>query len=304
MTQSVSCFSYLASVQTLYVERFPPLNYGTDVISSERFVAGDGPIVAGALCALGDPAILGSNQVADDTAGDAVLARLRQWGVTLAPSAASASQTRANVVICDRDGNRTWFSGLRGVADELAAIDLAALLAVPIAYIDCYEVLGAAPRALLAAALDIGNDIILNLGGSPPASWLTTVMGQRRVGVVQTNADENDAAEAHRTLDGLSALGIAEVAVVTVGRRGVLARTRTGTTLAAPAVNVDVQQVHGAGAVFSAALIHARRCGEALPACLRFACAAGSLWCSLPPDAPLPTGRDITALLDRSSGDL
>jgi sugar/nucleoside kinase (ribokinase family) len=108
MIPSVSCFSYLASVQTLHVERFPPINYGTDVIGSERFVAGDGPIVAGALCALGESAVLGSNQVANDAEGQAVLTRLRLWGVTLAPSAASASQTRANVVICDRDGNRCW----------------------------------------------------------------------------------------------------------------------------------------------------------------------------------------------------
>jgi sugar/nucleoside kinase (ribokinase family) len=207
------------------------------------------------------------------------------------------------VVICDRDGNRTWFSGLRGIADELAAIDLAALLAPPVAYIDCYEVLGTAPRALLAAALDAGIDIVLNLGGSQPASWLTTVIGQRRVRVVQTNADENDGAEAQRTLDALSALGIADATVVTVGRRGALARTRTGTTLAVPAVTVDVRQVHGAGSVFSAALIYARRRYETLPACLRFACAAGSLWCSRPSDAPLPIARDIVALLNRPSGD-
>ena len=303
MIPSVSCFSYLASVQTLHVERFPPINYGTDVIGSERFVAGDGPIVAGALCALGESAVLGSNQVANDAEGQAVLTRLRLWGVTLAPSAASASQTRANVVICDRDGNRTWFSGLRGIADELAAIDLAALLAPPVAYIDCYEVLGTAPRALLAAALDAGTDIVLNLGGSQPASWLTTVIGQRRVRVVQTNADENDDAEAQRTLDALSALGIADATVVTVGRRGALARTRTGTTLAVPAVTVDVRQVHGAGSVFSAALIYAQRRYETLPACLRFACAAGSLWCSRPSDAPLPIARDIVALLNRPSGD-
>jgi sugar/nucleoside kinase (ribokinase family) len=303
MIPVVSCFSYLASVQTLQVERFPRINYGTDVISSDRFVAGDGPIVAGALCALGDPAVLGSNQVVQDATGLAVLARLRQWGVTLAPSAARAPRTRANVVIADRDGNRTWFSDLGGVADELASIDLAALLVPPIAYIDCYEVLGAAPRPLLTAALGADTDIVLNLGGSPPAPWLTTVTGKRRIDVVQTNADENDIAEAQRTLDALSALNIADLTIVTVGRRGALARPRNGTVLAAPSVTVDVQQVHGPGAVFSAAFIHARRRGETLPACLRFACAAGSLWCSRPSDAPLPSARDITTLLDMPSRD-
>jgi sugar/nucleoside kinase (ribokinase family) len=46
--------------------------------------------------------------------------------------------------------------------------------------------------------------------------------------------------------------------ILTAGGQGALARTRSGQTITAAALTVDVQQVQGAGAAFSAALIHAR----------------------------------------------
>jgi len=192
----VSCFSYLASVHTLNVERYPEINYGVEVLDSDQFLAGDGPLVAGFLRALGHQATLGSNQVGDDTAGRDILTRLYAWDVTLAPSTMSVTRTRTNVVVCDRDGNRTWFSGLRGIVPELADIDVRALASAPTVYIDCYEVLETAPRALLRAALDAGAEIVLNLGGSPPPRWLAAAAGGRRVSVAQTNGDENDPAKA------------------------------------------------------------------------------------------------------------
>ena len=108
----VSCFSYLASVQTLRISQFPDLNYGTDVLSSEQFLAGDGPITAGALTALGHHTILGSNHVGDDDPGRDVQRWLRDWGVTPAAGPRPPGRTRVNIVACDTAGNRTWFSGL------------------------------------------------------------------------------------------------------------------------------------------------------------------------------------------------
>lgn len=295
---SVSCFSYLADVRTLYVEHYPKINYGVEVLRTDQFLAGDGPLVAGFLRALSHPARLASNQIGDDTVGHDVLTWVRRWDVTLTPSGRSVPGTRVNLVVCDQAGNRTWFSGLRGIVPELGGIDVQAFAAAPIVYLDCYEVLQTAPRELLAAAQDSGAEIVLNLGGSPPPDWLATTLGNRRVGVIQTNGDEHDAAAARHTLDTLAALDIADIAVVTVGRHGALARTRSGQTITAAAVTVDVQQVQGAGAAFSAALIHARSQGQSLPDCLRFACAAGSLWCSRAPDAPLPSADDITTLMN------
>jgi sugar/nucleoside kinase (ribokinase family) len=295
----VSCFSYLASVHTLYVDQYPAINYGVDVVGSARFLAGDGPLVAAFLTALGHHATLVSNQVADDPAGLEIRARLHEWGVALAPSPVNTPHTRVNIVVCDAAGNRTWFSGLRGIAAEFASIDLSALVSAPTVYVDCYEVLGEAPRAVVAAAVDAGVDVVLNLGGSPPPRWLETVLDGGRVAVVQTNADEHEHAAANRQLDALRQLDLAELAVATAGRRGAVAAVRGGPTVTAPAIAVDLRQVQGAGAAFSAALIHSRDRGEPLPQCLEFACAAGSLWCGRSADDPLPTGEQIRTLMRR-----
>jgi sugar/nucleoside kinase (ribokinase family) len=296
---AIGCFSYLASVYTLHVEQFPAINYGADVIATDRFLAGDGPLAAGTSCALGHRAILCSNHVADDPDGRDVLNRLHRWGVLLAPNTVRAARTRTNVVVCDQAGNRTWFSSLRGIDTELAGIDLTVFVAADTAYIDCYEVLGTAAQPAVAAALDAGADTFINLGGSPPPSWLTTATRQRRVAVVQTNAGEHDSRDAARTLDALDGLGIADISVVTMGRHGAMARTRSQVTVTAPAVPVKVRQIQGAGAAFSAALIHARLLGQTLPECLRFACAAGSAWCSRASADHPPGIGDIRALLAR-----
>lgn len=290
---AVSCFSYLASVRTLHVAAFPPLNYGVDIDRTDRFLAGDGPLVAGFLRALGHPAVLYSNQVSDDPAGRAITARLAGWHVPLAPGPASASATRVNTVVADEAGNRTWFSGLRGIAGDLAGVDAGQLSAAPLAYVDCYEVLGDAPRPVLDAALNAGCEVVLNLGGSPPPAWLQDAARQQRLAVLQTNADENDPADAARTLDALCDLEVAEFVVVTAGRAGAIARASASEVITATAPPVSVLQVVGAGAAFSAALIHARRDGADPGQAPQFACAAGSLWCGRTHEGPLPRLEEI-----------
>jgi sugar/nucleoside kinase (ribokinase family) len=225
----------LASVHTLHVETYPKINYGVDVEHSDRFLAGDGPLVAAFLRALGRPATLYSNPVADDPTGREILTRLHGWDVTLAPSPGQVPSTRTNTVVVDQAGNRTWFSGLRGILTELDGLDLAELVRAPVVYLDCYEVLRDAPRPVLEAALEAGCDVVVNLGGSPPPNWLQAATGGRLVGVVQTNADEHDPADSARTLDALCDLGVAEVAVVTAGRQGAIAHRKDGQAVTAPA---------------------------------------------------------------------
>lgn len=292
-TATVNCFSYLASVSTLHVASFPPINYGVDVDRADTFLAGDGPLVAGFLRALGHPTVLYSNEVGRDVPGREVRSRLASWGVPLAPGPPSVGATRVNTVVVDQAGNRTWFSGLRGIADDLTGIDISRLTTAPVVYLDCYEVLGEAPRSILDAALDSNCEIILNLGGSPVPQWLGQATRRRPVTVLQTNA--SDAAGAARMLDSLCEAKLAEMVVVTAGHDGALARTADGQALAATATAVNVLQVVGAGAAFSAALIHARQDGADPGQAMRFACAAGSLWCSRTHDGPLPRADEISA---------
>jgi sugar/nucleoside kinase (ribokinase family) len=96
-------------------------------------------------------------------------------------------------------------------------------------------------------------------------------------------------------LDSLCEARLAEMVVVTAGHEGALARTSDGQTVVAAATAVNVLQVRGAGATFSAALIHARHDGADPGQAVRFACAAGSLWCSRTQHGPLPGADEISA---------
>jgi len=291
---TVHCFSYLAATHTLHVDAYPKLNYGVEVQASDRFVAGDGPLIAGMLTALGHPAALFSNPVADDPDGHTITARLQDWGVGHRPAPGIAAHTRVNTVIADQAGNRTWFSGLKGITAELDGIDPHAFAAAPTVYLDCYEVLGDTPRLLLDAALLARRRVVINLGGSPAPPWLrAAVQPHGRVGVLQTNADEHHLTAAERTLRELTDLVVADLVVVTLGRNGAIGRTHTGEVFAVPALTVAVHQVQGAGSAFSTALIHALSQGAAAEQAAAIACRAGSLWCSRTPHGPLPTLCDL-----------
>src|SRR5689334_25199633 len=105
---AIACFSYLAAVHTLRVPHMPELNYGVEIARTGTFLAGDGPIVAGALAAFGHEPVLLTNTVGDDPQGQLIIDRLGTWGVP-APLPAVGSTTMVNTVICDEAGNRTWF---------------------------------------------------------------------------------------------------------------------------------------------------------------------------------------------------
>lgn len=291
---TIGCFSYLAGVHTLHVEKYPTINYGVEVINTDQFIAGDGPLVAGLLAALGHDVTLASNQVADDALGAQLNTRLRRWRVQHTTGQLVLDRTPVNIVACDAAGNRTWFSGLRNIT---AALDGAALGPTAITYVDCYEVLGDAPRNAVRAALDQGSELALNLGGSPPPPWLGSTLAGHKAAVLQTNADENDESAAYRQLAILQALQVADLTVVTAGRRGAVAASLATGVVVAPAIAVRVRQVQGAGAAFSAALIHSRARGDDLASSLAYACASGSLWCTRSLDEPLPRDDEISALM-------
>ncbi|WP_431921087.1 carbohydrate kinase family protein [Nonomuraea jabiensis] len=275
---------------------YPKINYGVEVHGTDRFMAGDGPLIAGMLTALGHQAALFSNPVADDPDGHTITERLQRWGVHHHPAPGAAAHTRINTVIADRAGNRTWFSGLKGITTELDGIDPEAFTRAPTVYLDCYEVLGETPRALLQAALRAQRRTVVNLGGSPAPAWLeAAVQPHGRISVLQTNADEHHPAEAEQTLRELTDLGIADLVMVTVGRNGAIGHAHTGDRFTVPALPVAVQQVQGAGSAFSAALIHALSQGIAARQAAAFACRAGSLWCSRSPHGRLPTLADLQA---------
>lgn len=137
----LTCVSYLASVKTFFIDRYPPADYGAEVSRIERFVAADGPIVAATANALGLNARLLSNSVAEDEAGAGVKEILHNWGVNVPSQNRVRSVTPTSTVVCDAAGTRTWFPHLIDVVSELENLTLESLTASRMAYIDCYAVL-------------------------------------------------------------------------------------------------------------------------------------------------------------------
>jgi sugar/nucleoside kinase (ribokinase family) len=198
MIADVGCLSYLAAVRTLFVDRYPRADYGAEVLRVERFLAADGPIAAGAAVALGLDAVLLSNGLADDEPGREITALLDRWGVARpAVGLPQRAETPLSTVVCDSAGQRSWFPYLPGVVADLTAADLTPLLAARVAAVDCYEILADAPRRAVAAALDVGINVMANLGGSAPPPWLAEVAGRRhRLHTILTNVSDDNPGQA------------------------------------------------------------------------------------------------------------
>jgi sugar/nucleoside kinase (ribokinase family) len=282
----IACFSYLSAVTTLYTVRYPAADYGAEVHQAKRFIAADGPIVAAAAVILGHQATLVSNSVADDETGDQVKRQLEAWGVaSVFPASPQRTITPFSTVIAAADGSRTWFPYLPGVIRELAVADLSALLSAELAYVDCYEILDAAAKRPVAAALSSGTPVLANLGGSPLPDWLRTLDPGSRLAVLQTSVGDHEANDACALADWLSSLRIANMVVVTRGRHGAIAVDSHGHVEAA-ALPVKAIRTQGAGSVFSAMVASRLLSGATAASALRFACAAGSLWCATEGNPP------------------
>jgi sugar/nucleoside kinase (ribokinase family) len=282
----IACFSYLSAVTTLHTAAYPAADYGTEVHQAKRFIAADGPIVAAAAVMLGHRATLISNSVADDEMGDQIKGQLEAWGVASAfPACAQRAITPFSTVVAAADGSRTWFPYLPGVVRELAVADLSALLSAEFAYVDCYEILDGAAKRPVATALASGTPVFVNLGGSPLPDWLRTLDPGSRLAVLQTSVADHDVNEAERLAGWLSSLRIADMVVVTRGRHGAVAADGHG-RVEATALPVKAVRTQGAGSVFSAMLASRLLSGATAASALRFACAAGSLWCATEGDPP------------------
>jgi sugar/nucleoside kinase (ribokinase family) len=282
----IACFSYLSAVTTLHTTRYPAPGYGSEAYCADRSIAADGPIVSAAAVMLGHRATLVSNSVACDETGSYLKRQLNAWGVAnVSPPPGQRARTPFSTVIAAADGSRTWFPHLPGVVDELAEVDVSALLSAEFVYVDCYDMLGSAAKRPVNMALANGNQVFVNLGGSPVPNWLQRIGSESRLRVLQTSVAEREAHMANSLADWCYSLGIAELVIVTRGSHGAIAVDRNG-RMEAAAPPVKAIRTQGAGSVFSAMLASRLLAGATAISALRFASAAGSLWCATEGNPP------------------
>jgi sugar/nucleoside kinase (ribokinase family) len=280
------CVSYLADTLLLRVAAYPPANAGAVVSQVATSIAADGPLTAATAARLGLRVGLVANAIGTDPPGRRLLDTLDAAGIRHAIAVVPNGVTPQLTVVVDGNGTRTWFAALDHAAAEVATANLHLLTDARLIYVDCYQILTEAAARAIAAAGEV--PLLLNLGGDPLDDAIAAATDGRHVAAVQTSIDEADTRDAESLAGTLLDQLNADAAVVTLGRLGALARTRTGVHRAA-APPVAVTHTHGAGAAFSAGYARALLHGDDIDTALRAGCHAGAAHCTgLATAAPPP----------------
>ncbi|HQY23803.1 MAG TPA: carbohydrate kinase family protein [Thermoflexales bacterium] len=268
--KKVVCFGLVNPGQVFAVETYPAANTGAYVSAKWPFIGADSVMVARTLAGWGSAEVhVIGNALGDDAAGRAVIETLASEGIHPHLPLRAGLRTPEEVDIVDRAGHRTFFVEQSPIWDTAADADLAPLAGADLVYVDWYAYAGAA--RVMAAARAAGVPAYLNVDADPAqrnligdATW------------AQMSADGSH--ETRAALDAAhdaQALGPRAV-IVTRGRDGALAWDGSRETVA-PALDVAVRDAQGAGAAFSAAMIHALLRDWPIAPALRFATRAGSL---------------------------
>jgi sugar/nucleoside kinase (ribokinase family) len=262
----------------------------------ETSIAADGPMVAATLAALDVPALTLTNDLGDDLHGAETRSWLDRHQVATVARVVPGTLTPHIVIIADERGTRTWFPYLPGVAEALASIDLAPLVAASFAYIDCYQLIETAAVRAVRAARAAGVPVLVNLGGSalsPPVA--SAIRGCHDV-VIQTNVDDTEHEAAPTVAASLLQATGARWVVVTAGASGAIA-VGDEVRLWVPAFEVRVRHTHCAGAAFSGGLIYGLLHGRPMRDALDLAAASGALRCERAHDEALPSLTELVAFI-------
>jgi len=296
------------------VPRLP--EWGQEVAGDEHLLVSSGQTTytAFALAALGEPVtVIGC--VGEDPWGEQIRRDLQARGVdTNGLETVPGGKTALTVAAVRPDGERAFLSDFACLAhsdesviarhwDLVEASALAALLGV-----FSWPGLSLARTApLFARARRAGKATVLDTGWDPEG-WTAPTLAALQGLLAQTsvflpNLDEARAitgaagpSEAARALAGLGP----EVVVVKLGREGSLARAG-GREVRQAALPAEVVDTVGAGDVFNAGFLQARRQGRPLEACLQAGSAAAALYIARPRDR-FPTSREVEALLAGAPG--
>jgi sugar/nucleoside kinase (ribokinase family) len=292
----VVCFSYLAAASLWQVGHFPRPNHGAEVQAIEDSCAADGPMVAAALTALGEPALLLANTIGDDANGVKVHRWLLRHRVRSTTTIEDHVRTPQIVIVGDSNQTRTLFPYLSGVADELERVDLTPLASASFAYIDGYDMIAKAASLAIRAAKDAAVPLLLNLGGDTPAEVFDALRGYPRL-IVQTSVAEGGTAEAERHAGQLQDATGAEWAIITAGPAGAIAASRRE-CLSISAFQAESRHTHCAGAAFSGGLIYGLLHDWPMRDCLELASASGALRCERAQHEPLPSLGELRAFIE------
>ncbi len=231
---------------------------------------GDAMLVALTLSGMGLNVALSGSPVGDDPMGNYLLKKAGESGVKMIVPKAGKTAMTAIVLDGDRRSTITFHDV---TPEEEIPIPEDALLGSKYVYVDGCFGRNSAVIAEKARARGIKTQLNLDLPSMPNIGLFDTVIANEAVSKHISPEPAEAARKIHEMNKGL--------AIVTLGENGCVccdaARGARGYRLmTVPAIKVEAVDTTGAGAAFAAGFIYARRIGEPLEACLRFASAAGA----------------------------
>lgn len=274
------CFGMVSGVQILVVDGYPENNSGTLVRDAFGGITPDAAIVSVLAARLNLRTCLMTTGIGDDLVGREVSSLLRESRVDH-PSIQSGRSTPSSTVVCDSNGNRTWFSWLSpDHKDAYSHVDLSPTKDARFVYVDLYSIIRTASLRAIEHAFACGTPTFVNLGGdsltSEEVAWL-----KGKVAIVQTSC-EGSRADAERLAAELLTKIQPRLSIVTMAAHGSICASSSTSSPPnfTPAYPMTTLHSHGAGAAFSAGMIHSILNNRNLEIGLRFASALAGLFIS------------------------
>ncbi|HWE02909.1 MAG TPA: carbohydrate kinase family protein [Tepidisphaeraceae bacterium] len=273
------CFGIVSGVQILMVERYPHNNSGTLVKDAFGGVTPDAAIVSVLAARLKLRTCMMTAGIGDDRVGREVSNLFREIQVDH-PPLQSGSSTPWTTVICDSNGNRTWFSLLSpSQKDSYSRVDLSPTKDAKFVYIDLYDIIRQASLTAIEHAFACQTPTFVNLGGDSLSSDEADRL-RCKVAIVQTSF-EGSRADAEILAADLMMKIQPRLSIVTMGAGGsVCASSLSSPPVFIPAYRTTTLHSHGAGAAFSAGIIYSILNNRDLKSALRFASALAALFIS------------------------
>jgi len=271
-------FGTVSSATLVVVDRLPETNTGADWKEVTELIDDDAVLVVIILRGWGTRTGLIGTALGNDINGRRIARRLEELDIVGKVRISSKVKTPYEVIISDRDGNRTFFWNRDPeVLKTLDTVDLSMIQEAKLLYVDWYD--GDHILRPMKEAMRWGVPVFLNFeyGHSDQellacyAPYVTICQAITDDAQLQDNTEE--------IADRLLEKGIS-TALITMAKNGCLAATQEE-AVRVYAPQMDVVDGCAAGSTFSAGYIYGHLQGWSLEAKVRFAVAAASLKCTV-----------------------
>ncbi len=295
----VVCFGMITPARVMLVDELPEWNSGAVWTEGAEFISDDAAIVAGLLARWGVETELAGSALGDDESGRRAVSTLRRMGVRGKFDLRPGLETPFEVNISDSGGGRTYYWNRRPeLLKTLDDTDLSALRDASLLYVDWYD----APHILRAMeeARRLETPVFLNIEhGHQNADALASLAPYATICQAVTEPSQLGG-DAEAVANLLLEQGVS-TALVTLASGGAVGMDGDG-LIRVEAPQVDVVDVCGAGATFSAGYALSWLSGAGLEDSLRSAVAAASLKCTVVGPKAFPLER-VRRLADSLSAE-